>query len=126
MVEGDNREERPTEEDLGIERKAKPTAEDMLCEQIEIAFALPCYITQEQQHALWKIAREIVESPVNQASGFVHWLSTTGCKTNWSKVDAALLGKKADANAPDAGEPTYDESIFVLESSFRAAHEGET
>jgi hypothetical protein len=40
---------------------------------------------------------------------------------NFSQNDAFFLGKPVDPNAPESGEPTFDDSVFHLDTSAREA-----
>lgn len=86
---------------------------------IEIGFAIPVLMTQEQQRNLVAIADDIIDSPWNQPKEGVHWLAGTGSKPNWSQADSVFLGKYPDANAPASGEPTFDDTVFTIESCAR-------
>ncbi len=100
-------------------RKAPPGEDDNLVEKIEVEFAIPVFITGEQQHRLANLLEEIARAPKNTPVNGVHWQSGVGSKPSWSQYDAAFLGKQVDPNAPPTGEPTYDDSILHFETSAR-------
>jgi hypothetical protein len=85
--------------------------------RIEIDFALPVDLTQDQQRRLGSPLDEIVAA--HQPEDGIHWVSGYGSKPRWSKADAAFLGKTADENAPETGEPAFDDSIYHIETTER-------
>lgn len=88
-------------------------------QRIEVDFAFPVFVTQEQQRSLVKLVADMADSPWNQPKNGVHWLAGIGSKPNWSRMDAVFLGKQADDGAPVSGEPTFDSSVFHLETCAR-------
>lgn len=107
-------------EDYDPEVRLAPPADDASCvSAIEISFAIPCYVTQEQMHRIREVVIEITEERCNTPKEGVHWLCSEGCKPQWSQYDARFMGKPVDPTAPLEGEPTFDDSIHVMESSAR-------
>lgn len=95
------------------ERCAQPVEDDCKVSSVEISFAIPSYITQAQRRQLYDLIREIADAPVNTPKEGVHWLSFTGSKLNFSRIDAALLGVPSGDNPPaDGEEPIADDSIL--------------
>jgi hypothetical protein len=86
---------------------------------IEISFAIPVFMTQDQQGRLIRLVDDIIDQPWNEPLEGVHWMAEVGAKPNWSQIDAALLEKPVDPNAPATGEPTFDDSVFSIGSCAR-------
>lgn len=103
------------------ERRGDCTEKDAFrIQRIEVEFAIPVWLTQDQQVVVHELVKEIVEQPYNQLKGAAHWHSFTGGKLNLSRVDAALLGKTVGPNPPaDGEEPDSDDSVLVLSTSVR-------
>jgi hypothetical protein len=91
--------------------------------KIEIEFALPVELTDAEERELCDMAQTIAKR--HQPEGTLHWQSGVGQKPVFSQADARFLGKRVDPNAPESGEPGFDESIFYIETSARAKYEGE-
>lgn len=106
-------------------RLAQPGEDDYQLERIEVEFAIPVFITIGQQQRLAELVEEIARAPMNTPINGVHWQSGAGSKPNWSRADAALLGKACAPDAPDTGEPTFDDSVLYFETSAREAHDSE-
>jgi len=102
-----------------MDRKQQPPDDCPPSEAIEIVFAIPVYLTRGQNSRLHALLDEIVKAPWNQVNGHVHWVSGYGCKPKWSKADCAFLGKPVDPDAPDSGEPTFDDTVYQIETSIR-------
>lgn len=85
--------------------------------RIEIDFALPVELTTEQQVALDKLIGEICDA--NKPDGWCFWPAGMGSKPSFSKTDAMFLGKEVDPNAPESGEPTWDDSVYFVECAAR-------
>ena len=85
--------------------------------KIEVEFAVPVEITSEQEQALIKLIGEIAKA--NTPSGLVHWVCGVGFKPTFSQQDCEFLGKPVDPNAPESSEPTFDDTIFHIETSAR-------
>lgn len=90
---------------------------------IEVAFAVPVVLTRAQEIRLYELVDEIARA--NAPVGHVHWLSGMGAKPTYPQADARFLGKSAGAAAPEAGEPTFDTSVFYLETFCRERYEDE-
>jgi hypothetical protein len=84
---------------------------------IEVPFAVPVEPTREQAQRLAELIDEIARA--NAPDGCVHWLSGIGSKPNFSQADARFLGKTVDPDAPESGEPTFDDSILCMETYCR-------
>ena len=100
-------------------RKADPGDDDLKVEAIQVDFALPVFIESNQQCRLADLLEEIARSPKNTPENGVHWQSGVGSKPNWSQADAMFLGKPVDTDAPEKGEPTFDDTVLYFETSAR-------
>jgi hypothetical protein len=89
------------------------------CNRIEIEFGINVAITQYQQRMLHELISEIVSDPWNQPKEGVHWLAGSGSKPRYSQADCHFLGIPVDANAPIAGEPTFDDCTLFMETCAR-------
>lgn len=87
--------------------------------EIQIVFSIPTFLSAEQDRKLAFLIGEIVESPCNQPTEGVHWVSGYGSKPNWSQTDAAFLGLRPEPDAPEDGEPTYNDSIYQITTTAR-------
>lgn len=90
---------------------------------IEVSFAIPVTLTRDQERRLTDLVQEIAKA--NEPAGHLHWLSGTGHKPNLSQADARFLGRTPDANAPESGEPTWDDTIFHMETYCRERFDNE-
>ncbi len=103
------------------DRYAEPDEDDVKVSSIEVSFAIPVYITQEQQRALHDLLDSITDSPKNTPKEGVHWFSSSGAKPNYSAIDAGFLGVAPGPNPPaDGEEPTFDETVLCLSTSARS------
>jgi hypothetical protein len=101
-------------------RVAECPDQDASCiSRIEVDFAIPVEMTQAQQRRLVEAVADIAHAPWNLPTEGVHWLAGTGSKPMWSRVDAAMLGVPAGPDAPHSGEPTFDDTIFFMETNAR-------
>lgn len=107
------------------QREGQPGEDDSLVERIEIEFAIPCWIPIDAQREIADIVQAIAKLPQNVPVGHVHWQSGVGAKPNWSQADQRFLGKPVDPNAPDSGEPTFDDTVLHFETSCRERYPGE-
>lgn len=88
--------------------------------KIEIEFAIPVKLTDEDRRILAEFAQRLAKA--HEPEGWVHWQSGIGSKPLWSKADAVFLGKTADDNAPETGEPKWDESVLHIDTTAREAY----
>ena len=103
------------------DRCAEPAEDDVKVERIECNFAIPVFITQEQQGRLHALMDEIAESPKNTPKEGVHWFSFNGAKLNFSAIDSALLRQPVGSNPPPNGEePEVDETVLCFGTSARS------
>lgn len=87
--------------------------------KIEIDFALPVELTDNEMRQLCDLTQEIAKR--HQPEGWYHWQFGCGSKPRFSQTDAIFLGKTAEPDAPMDGEPTFDDEIFHIETSAREA-----
>lgn len=85
--------------------------------RIEIDFAIPVELTREHERFLLGMLDDVCKR--NTPAGHVHWVFGHGFKPLWSQQDALFLGKTPDPNAPEAGEPAFDDSILSIETYCR-------
>jgi hypothetical protein len=102
-----------------MERLSDPPDDCGEISRIEVDFGIPVHLSVDQDRKFHDLLDEIVNSPWNQPAEGVHWVSGYGSRLKWSKVDARLLGLQFDTDAPEIGEPTYDHSIYHLETTAR-------
>lgn len=101
------------------QRCAYPPEGSSQVERIEFEFDIAVQIDAEDYNALQDIFRRIVSKPFNQLRDGVHWYSGGGSKPKWSRRDAEVLGLEVDSDAPEEGEPSFDDSVLVFQSSAR-------
>lgn len=99
------------------ERQAEPSLDDSLYERIEMEFAIPVYVTQEQQRLLHELFNGILQNPANVPLDGVHWQNAHGPKPIWSQKDMELLAKSATTGAQVSGPPTWDENTLYFGST---------
>jgi hypothetical protein len=63
---------------------------------------------------------EVTNALYNQPKQGVHWVASHGSRPKWSRHDAMVLGKTPDPDAPEYGEPDFDNSIYQVETSARS------
>lgn len=49
-----------------------------------------------------------------------------GSKPIFSKADCRFLGKPVDPDAPESGEPTFDDEVLHIETAARTAYPTES
>lgn len=98
-------------------RQAEPSLDDSLYERIEMEFAIPVYVTQEQQRLLHELFKGILQNPANIHLDGVHWQNSHGPKPIWSQNDAEKLGKPPEPGAHVSGPPTWDENTLYFGST---------
>lgn len=87
--------------------------------RIEIDFAIPVELTDDQEATLQKLVSDIARA--NQPTGKKHWLFGSGSKPTFSQADCRFMGKPVDPNAPESGEPTFDDEILYYETAVKHA-----
>jgi hypothetical protein len=99
------------------ERRAPPIGH--LVSSFRVDFGVDVCISASDQRKLYELVSEIVLRPENQPLQGVHWLSGSGAMPKWSQRDAKFLGREIDPEAPEGGEPTFDDSVLYFESTAR-------
>lgn len=98
-------------------RQAEPSLDDSLFQRIEMEFAIPVYLTMDQQTSLHKLFNEILSNPANKPQDGVHWQNAHGPKPIWSQKDAEKLGQDAQPGAAVSGPPQWDENTLYFGSA---------
>lgn len=91
--------------------------------RVEIEFALPVKVPSAFILDLHEWLDRLARLPENTPEGHIHWAFGAGSKPLFSQADAAFLGKPADPNAPESGEPGWDDSILYLETACREEYD---
>ena len=110
---------------VDLQRESEPHDDDVAAQSIEVHFAIPVFIPQEALRELDRLLSAVVRLKRNQLQGYVHWVSGYGSKPQWSQADAAFLGQPVDPSAPASGEPTFDDSVYHIETTCRPAYPSE-
>lgn len=100
-----------------VQREGEQHEDDVECHRIEIEFAIPVFIPQGALRELNGLLSSIVRMKTNQLKGHAHWVSGYGSKPLWSQADARFLGKTPADDAPLRGEPSFDNSVYHIETS---------
>jgi hypothetical protein len=95
----------------------------MKISKIEVNFALPVDLTDGEMYEIHNIVDDAARCTENPER--VHWAAGTGCKPNWSKTDCAALGMTPTVNSPESGEPTWDDSVYYIETATRERYEND-
>lgn len=85
--------------------------------KIEIEFAIPVELTDEEHHHLNFLANHICKRSCPE--GWAFWPAGQGSKPTFSQADAAFLGKTVDPSAPLTGEPAWDDSVYHIDCHAR-------
>lgn len=85
--------------------------------RIEIDFAVPVIISDDQFRRLYDVISDITKA--NVPEGSVHWVFGYGDKAIFSQADCEFLGKPVDPNAPAKGEPEFDDTVLQFETFCR-------
>jgi len=91
---------------------------------VEMCFAIPVFVTQDQQRRLHELMDEIVRAPCNQPVGGVHWPSFVGGRMRWSARDKAVFGDslpgEVDPSLKPGEEPESDDDVLCMATTARA------
>ena len=98
--------------------------EENKVQRVEISFGVPVTLPDGWERALDGLIGMVCDQYKREHPDRVMWPAGMGCKPRWSQADAAFLGKPTDAAAPDTGEPTWDDSVFVIECEEREDYHG--
>lgn len=85
--------------------------------KIEISFELPVELTDSDMRILDKLCGRICDRSC--PPGWAFWPAGCGSKPNFSQADQRFLGKEVDQNAPESGEPTWDDSVYAIDCAAR-------
>jgi hypothetical protein len=91
--------------------------------KIEVNFARPVDLTDGEMRRLNELVNDAARR--TETPEFVHWAAGTGSKPNWSRTDCAIFGYVPTADSPESGEPTWDDSVFYIETATRERYENE-
>jgi hypothetical protein len=91
--------------------------------KIEVNFAIPVELTSGEMQAIDEIANDAARR--TETPELIHWAAGCGAKPNWSKTDCKALGLEPTADSPETGEPTWDDSVFYVETCARERYETE-
>ena len=92
--------------------------------RIEIDFGVAVSLPDGWERALDGLVGMVCEQYQRENPTRVMWPSGVGSKPQWSKADAAFLGKGAATDAPESGEPTFDDSVFCIDCTEREDYHG--
>lgn len=95
----------------------------MTIRKIEVSFAIPVEITDKEMMQLDGMIQTIAKR--NQPDGYVHWCAECGSKPHWSKADGRIFGREVDEDAPELGEPTFDDDVLYFATCCRERYAGE-
>ena len=95
----------------------------MKISKIEVNFAVPVELTEDEQRGIFRIVQGACKR--TETAELVHWAAGVGSKPMFSQTDAMFLNVKADKDAPFDGEPTFDDSIFCIDTCSRERYESE-
>lgn len=98
-------------------RQGEPHEDDVRVQRIEIEFAIPVYLPQGALRELDGLLSSVIRMKMNQLEGHAHWISGYGSKPLWSQADAVFLGKTPADDAPASGEPSFDDSVYHIETT---------
>ena len=92
--------------------------------KIEVSFARPVDLTDAEMHEIHNIVDDAARR--TETDEFVHWAAGTGCKPNWSKTDCKIFGHEPTPDSPESGEPTWDDTVFYIETATRERYDSES
>ena len=104
---------------MNDKRQDYPHADDISVSRIEIEFAIPTCLPQGFLRDLDDLLSSVVKLKRNQPEDGVHWVSGYGFKPLWSQADATFLGKTPADDAPQTGEPRFEDSVYHVETASR-------
>lgn len=91
--------------------------------RIEVEFQIPVELTEKEMRTIHRIVDDAARRSAPE--GWVHWASGCGSKPKFSKADCLFLGKEPEADSPERGEPTWDYSVYYIETSAREKYESD-
>jgi hypothetical protein len=87
--------------------------------RVEIDFPKTVPLPKDWEYKLHLLVDEVCEKYEKENPDRVMWPAGYGSKVNWSKMDAAFLGRTPAPDAPDSGEPTHDDDTYEISVSER-------
>ena len=93
--------------------------------RIEITFPCAVELPEGFERALDGLVNMVCEKYEREHPTEVMWCAGHGSKPTFSQRDAAFLGEPTDANAPETGEPTFDDSVFQISVACREDYGGQ-
>jgi len=91
--------------------------------KIEVNFARTVDLTDSEMQRIHEIVNDAARR--TETPEFVHWAAGNGAKPNWSRTDCAIFGYVPTAESPESGEPTWDDSVFYIETATRERYDSE-
>lgn len=85
--------------------------------KLEINFALPVELTDDEMQRLDRFVGNICKR--NCPKGWVFWPAGHGDKPIWSKADARIFGWETTSDAPETGEPSFDDTVYSIDCAAR-------
>lgn len=97
----------------------------MKINRIEISFPVGIEFPAGFDQALDALVNMVCKAYEAQNPTRVMWPAGAGSKPKFSVADSIFLGKAPDADAPDAGEPTFDDSVYEISVAEREDYHGQ-
>ncbi len=91
--------------------------------KIEVDFAIPVELSDDDIQKLDALIQGIAKR--HEPKGMLHWCAGMGNKPVFSQADSRFLGKPVNPDAPISGEPTWNDSIFYIETCCRERYPDE-
>lgn len=92
--------------------------------RIEISFPVPVELPDGWERVLMAMVDMTCNNYQKANPDRVMWPAGVGSKPRWSQADAAFLGQAPDPAAPEGGEPTFDDSVLVIDCAEREDYHG--
>ena len=93
--------------------------------RVEINFGAAVNLPDGWERALDGLVDMVCQQYKRENPTRTMWPDGHGCKPQWSKADAAFLGKTASPTAPDSGEPTWDDSVYCIDVTEQEDYHGD-
>ena len=91
--------------------------------RIEVNFAIPVELTENEERQICDIVQAAAKR--TETDEIVHWQSDIGSKPHFSKADGRFLRVEVDDDAPETGEPTWDDSVLQINTCSRERYDSE-
>jgi hypothetical protein len=97
----------------------------MMISKIEVSFAIPVDLTEEEMRVIDLIANHAARR--TETKDRVHWAAGVGSKPIWSRSDHAtgMVRGEPDPRAKETGEPDFDDTVFYVETCCRERYDTE-